>query len=92
MNCPHPLPLIASLIIVTGCLGWLFDNTDDPPTQLEAVDLGLPSGSLWASQNLDATHNWDLGGCYAWGETQKINGSREYSFLVDGALTAYNFD
>lgn len=86
------VPLIASFLAATSCSGGFFDKMDDTPSQLEAVDLGLPSGTLWASQNLDATHNWDLGGCFAWGETQKKNGSVGYSFLVDGALTAYNFD
>ena len=34
-----------------------------------AVDLGLPSGTLWASCNLGGTNAWDYGDYYAWGET-----------------------
>lgn len=34
----------------------------------EAVDLGLPSGTLWASWNVGATAPEEYGGYYAWGE------------------------
>ncbi len=36
----------------------------------EAVDLGLPSGLLWASFNLGTTAPEDYGDHYAWGETE----------------------
>ena len=36
----------------------------------EAIDLGLPSGTRWASYNLGATKPEEYGGYYAWGETQ----------------------
>lgn len=35
----------------------------------EWVDLGLPSGTKWATTNLGATTPEDYGGYYAWGET-----------------------
>ena len=35
-----------------------------------AVDLGLPSGTLWATCNIGATNPEDYGDYYAWGETQ----------------------
>ena len=34
------------------------------------VDLGLPSGTLWATCNIGATNPEDYGDYYAWGETQ----------------------
>lgn len=34
------------------------------------VDLGLPSGLLWASRNVGAVCPWEYGNYYAWGETQ----------------------
>ena len=34
------------------------------------VDLGLPSGTLWATCNVGATNPEDYGDYYAWGETQ----------------------
>ena len=33
------------------------------------VDLGLPSGSLWAASNLGADNPEEVGNYYAWGET-----------------------
>ena len=36
----------------------------------EAVDLGLFSGTLWASWNVGASAPEDCGGYYAWGETE----------------------
>ena len=38
-------------------------------TVADAVDLGLPSGTLWASWNVGATSPEEYGGYYAWGET-----------------------
>lgn len=35
------------------------------------VDLGLPSGILWAAYNVGATSPKEYGGYYAWGETEK---------------------
>jgi hypothetical protein len=36
----------------------------------EFVDLGLPSGLLWATCNVGAYSLWDYGDYFAWGETQ----------------------
>lgn len=36
----------------------------------EYVDLGLPSGLLWATCNIGAASPEDYGGYFAWGETQ----------------------
>lgn len=40
------------------------------PAVLEAVDLGLPSGTKWANWNIGATTPEDYGDYYAWGETE----------------------
>jgi len=40
-------------------------------THGEAIDLGLPSGTLWASYNVGATKPEEYGGYYAWGETEE---------------------
>lgn len=37
----------------------------------EPVDLGLPSGIMWASFNMGATKPEESGGFYAWGETEQ---------------------
>ena len=40
-----------------------------PPSPVEYVDLGLPSGLKWAKCNLGASKQSDYGDYYAWGET-----------------------
>lgn len=42
----------------------------DPSTY---VDLGLPSGTLWATCNIGATNPEDYGDYFAWGETEGYN-------------------
>lgn len=58
------------------------------------VDLGLPSGTLWAMCNVGASVPEGLGNYYAWGETQpKSNYSWEtYKFGDAYALTKYCTD
>ncbi len=34
------------------------------------VDLGLPSGTIWATCNVGAQNPWDYGDYFAWGETE----------------------
>ena len=60
----------------------------------EFVDLGLPSGVLWASCNLGAKKPHDYGSYFAWGETEEKS---SFSFsnykLCNGSmntLTKYN--
>lgn len=40
------------------------------PYDAKAVDLGLPSGTLWSNMNLGAQNISDCGDYYAWGEVQ----------------------
>jgi hypothetical protein len=47
-----------------------------PPTEAIVVDLGLPSGTLWADRNVGASSPEDYGGYFAWGETTPMS---EYS-------------
>lgn len=61
----------------------------------EFVDLGLPSGVLWASCNLGAKKPYDYGSYFAWGETE--GKSSDFTFsnykLCNGSmntLTKYN--
>lgn len=37
----------------------------------EAIDLGLPSGTKWASWNIGATSPEEFGSLFAWGETEE---------------------
>ncbi len=41
----------------------------DREDMMEAIDLGLPSGTLWASCNLGASSPEEYGDYFAWGET-----------------------
>lgn len=69
-----------------------------PQPQGMWVDLGLPSGLLWASYNLGATAPEEYGGYFAWGETTTKSdyGWSTYAYCtVDGdgvvdTLTKYN--
>lgn len=58
------------------------------------VDLGLPSGTLWAICNIGATTPEGYGDFFAWGEiTMKtINNWNTYKYYENGKLTKYCFD
>ena len=47
-----------------------FTTLDDGGNYHEYVDLGLPSGLLWATCNVGANSPEDYGDYFAWGETQ----------------------
>ena len=44
-------------------------ETSKAPAGVEAIDLGLPSGTLWANMNVGAEKPEDYGLYFAWGET-----------------------
>ena len=44
------------------------------------IDLGLPSGTLWACCNVGATTPEDYGGYYAWGETSEKSVYNEVTY------------
>ncbi len=48
------------------------DDKDEPenPDTHECVDLGLPSGTLWATCNVGADNPEEFGDYFAWGETK----------------------
>jgi len=46
-------------------------TANNPTTDAVAVDLGLPSGTLWADRNVGASSPEDYGGYYAWGEIEE---------------------
>ncbi|MDE6311366.1 MAG: hypothetical protein K2L96_06060 [Muribaculaceae bacterium] len=45
----------------------------------ESVDLGLPSGTIWANCNVGASTPYDYGNYYQWGELTPFTGS-DYSY------------
>ena len=67
-----------------------------PIVGLEYVDLGLPSGTKWATMNLGATNPFEPGDFYAWGETKpKETYTRDsYKYTnpdILNGFTKYNF-
>lgn len=70
----------------------------------EYVDLGLPSGTLWATCNIGASTPEEIGDYYAWGETEAKEDyslktykffsefEKEYGFDKVKNVVKYNFD
>ena len=52
----------------------------------EWVDLGLPSGTKWATCNVGASSSEDFGGYYAWGET-----TEKQSYMYDNYIFFSNY-
>lgn len=92
-----------SIADVTSLVNIILGKT--PPDVIdndehEYVDLGLPSGTLWATCNVGAANPEDYGDYFAWGETEGYNsGKTEFSWSTykwcNGSyntLTKYNTD
>ena len=64
-----------------------YDQYIKPQSLYNMVDLGLPSGLLWADRNIGANNPEDTGLYFAWGETQGYTAeqvdSRERLFTPD---------
>ena len=69
----------------------------------EAIDLGLPSGTKWASWNVGASKPEEYGGYYAWGETEEkdyydwstythCDGSRETCHHIGDDIAGTEYD
>lgn len=69
----------------------------------EFIDLGLPSGTLWASYNIGATQPEEYGEYYAWGETEvktkyfwsnyiQCNGSKETCYDLGPEISGTSYD
>lgn len=65
------LLMLMATVLLTCC-----SDDDDSPIMinnnydLEWVNLGLPSGTLWANKNVDARNTMVAGGYYGWGECE----------------------
>lgn len=62
----------------------------------EYVDLGLPSGTLWATMNVGAVSPEDFGNFYAWGETKAYDeedktNARNYSYSNSYTKTKFSW-
>ena len=54
------------------------------------IDLGLPSGTLWAERNIGATEPEEYGDFYAWGETEPKEEYTWYNYKWGADCTKYN--
>ncbi len=65
---------------------------ESAPDQHVAIDLGLPSGTLWANMNVGATTPEDYGYYFAWGEIEpnkNYYGTQGYKYINNNKLTKY---
>ena len=94
--------LYVLLVAMIGIVIWLLnsapetlkDSINQQPLVVEEkdtsayVDLGLPSGTLWATCNVGANNPWEYGCYFAWGEIKPRNEhSYETSKYVDKPKT-----
>ena len=54
------------------------------------IDLGLPSGTLWADRNIGAAEPEEYGDLYAWGETEPKEEYNWYNYKWGADCTKYN--
>ena len=59
--------------------------------EYDYVDLGLPSGTLWATCNVGAKNPWDYGDYFAWGETEPKEDYRweTYKYVINGDFNKF---
>lgn len=80
----------------------IYVETQDIPIA-DAIDLGLPSGTKWASWNVGASAPEEYGGYYAWGETEEkdyytwntykyCNGSEESCYNIGEDIAGTDYD
>lgn len=84
------LPAIGNTIEISG---WTDSNAvtvnsgdSNLPSGVMAVDLGLPSGTLWANMNVGATTETEFGSYYCWGDIAE-SGVNDYYIWFDTANT-----
>lgn len=76
--------LVSCLILLSSCKviskGTMCEGNSPKLTKHEYVDLGLPSGILWATMNLGSFSLEEGGDFFSWGEvsTKKIYGLSNY--------------
>lgn len=61
--------ILAAMMLMTAVVFAVGCKPEDEPDN-RAVDLGLPSGTLWASCNVGANAPEEYGDYFAWGETE----------------------
>ena len=86
----HLVLVAVAMVAIVGCGREENDNSDG------WVDLGLPSGLLWAECNVGATAPEEFGDYFAWGETQAKSDYNWTTYLYSRGtfeqLTKYCYD
>lgn len=84
------LRLTKDNLVVENQNGYILNCNSSEATQIsrEYVDLGLPSGTLWAKCNIGANFYYQRGYSFAWGETTTI--STTYKWQKGTSYTKYN--
>ena len=77
--------------------GLAYGNQQSFTTEHEFVDLGLPSGTLWAMCNVGANAPEDYGSYFSWAETQPKSNYKWSSYIyccngTNTSLTKYCYD
>ena len=62
--------MVVSSLGSDGFSVWSGTQPDPQPDDHDYVDLGLPSGTLWATCNVGASSPEEYGDYFAWGETE----------------------
>nr|WP_298160469.1 hypothetical protein [uncultured Prevotella sp.] len=89
--------MLLCLCVLTACSSDDGDNNGDSNCKNgvyvinghKFVDLGLPSGLLWAECNIGASEPEEAGYSYRWGEVEPINYDIEYKFKDGNTYTKY---
>lgn len=76
---------IATIVGVMASNGDDIPNDATAPEGVVAVDLGLPSGTMWANMNVGAEHPEDYGLFFAWGETTGYGTDTSDGYTFDWA-------
>ncbi len=79
---------IADLNVI---IGIILGGNEPPAPGHEYVDLGLPSGTLWATMNVGANSPEEYGDYFAWGETapKEVYNMGTYKWCSSNGLTKY---
>ena len=81
MNDDGDVNITDAILLVNYIIGKNNDNGNGSNSPAKAIDLGLPSGTKWASCNVGATKPEEYGGYYAWGETEEKGYYDMYTYM-----------
>ena len=97
MNGDGSLTIADITLLADAVLNYTVSQEITTSYEHEYVDLGLPSGTLWATTNVGATNPEDYGDYFAWGETvpygkEDLSNATNYNYAGTYVKTNYNWD